>query len=1023
MRTSVTIQLALVCAGLLATAQAQTGPTLVPKWTNTTVFAGVFQANADGGAYNPATGNLLVSSTFPNLIVVCRPSDGASNAVLSLTGVAGGTYAVCGLNIGTNGVIYACNCAVAGGTKLYSWANESATPVNFANSTNGAGNVGQTMAMAGAGTNAVFILSSSTTGAVYVYYDGANWQSKQLTVSSGTVMGGFSIVSWSPSSCVFITKNISGAGNYNTFNPGMSSPITVVQTAFSSMPLGSIGAGTNKVSIQGAGGYDPVTGLFGFHTFTLTASPYTISNYLVLTTGNTLAAPNGCAPITSAVGVNTTGSDSGAHYGADFWGKGVFYTMPASTPSKGFGFRAYDVTAFKVSDISPASITTNTGASVAFAVVSGGSGLSYQWQVNTGSGYVNVSGSRFSGTNSNTLTISSAGTNDTGSYLCTVTGVSGSSWTSSAGALTVVPPPAVPTGLSATGGYEQISLSWNASANATSYNVYRGSSGNTVTNFIGSSTTTNFTDSGLSDATTWFYAVTGVNISGESAASGTVSAQTVPAAPTTPVATAGFGQVNLSWTAPAGATSYNIYRSTSSGTEIVMTNVTATSFTDMTVADASYYYVITAVGAGGQGATSSEVSGMPNFPTTIDAVNRYSYGANFGWMDWLGDTIHGAVVGTNVCSGYVYSANVGWIKLGSGFPANRIRYQNNSASDFGVNVDGSGNLSGYAYGANIGWVTFTNIGAPKVDLASGNLSGYVWSANCGWISLSNAVAYVQTDTIYSSDANGDGIPDLWELQNFGTINIDPNADPNGNGVSNMQEYLAGTNPLQPGNYLRNVPSTIVSGNHYAYGANFGWMDWLGDTIHGAVVGTNVCSGYVYSANVGWIKLGSGFPANRIRYQNNSASDFGVNVDGSGNLSGYAYGANIGWVTFTNIGAPKVDLASGNLSGYVWSANCGWISLSNTVAYVQAAALQQSAPPVTALKLGGTAFTGGGCGFGFTNVPGASSSFTVWTTTNLTQPFSNWTSLGNPKEVSSGSYQFTDPQAITNAQRFYRVTSP
>src|SRR5215472_3092441 len=122
--------------------------------------------------------------------------------------------------------------------------------------------------------------------------------------------------------------------------------------------------------------------------------------------------------------------------------------------------------------------------------------------------------------------------------------------------------------------------------------------------------------------------------------------------------------------------------------------------------------------------------------TTINSTNRYSYGANLGWIDWRSDTNNGAVIGEYVCSGYLYAANVGWISLGSGVPANGIRYQNNSANDFGVNQDGLGNLRGYAYGANIGWVNFENTGAPKVDLRTGVLSGSIYSANCGWISLS-----------------------------------------------------------------------------------------------------------------------------------------------------------------------------------------------------------------------------------------------------------------------------------------------
>jgi hypothetical protein len=81
---------------------------------------------------------------------------------------------------------------------------------------------------------------------------------------------------------------------------------------------------------------------------------------------------------------------------------------------------------------------------------------------------------------------------------------------------------------------------------------------------------------------------------------------------------------------------------------------------------------------------------------------------------------------------------------------------------------------------------------------------------------------------------------------------------------------------------------------------------------------------------------------------------------------------------------------------------------------------------SAPKLGGITFAGGGgggCGFCFTNVPGAS--FYVYASVDLTQPFTNWTKVGTVSEVPYGAYsqyQFTDPQATTNVQRFYRVSS-
>lgn len=85
--------------------------------------------------------------------------------------------------------------------------------------------------------------------------------------------------------------------------------------------------------------------------------------------------------------------------------------------------------------------------------------------------------------------------------------------------------PAAPTGLSATAGDAQVSLSWAASAAATSYKIKRATaSGGPYANIASGLAATSFTDAAVSNGTTYHYVVSAVNDSGESGDSTPASA-------------------------------------------------------------------------------------------------------------------------------------------------------------------------------------------------------------------------------------------------------------------------------------------------------------------------------------------------------------------------------------------------------------------------------------------------------------------------------------------------------------------
>ena len=205
-------------------------------------------------------------------------------------------------------------------------------------------------------------------------------------------------------------------------------------------------------------------------------------------------------------------------------------------------------------------------------------------------------------------------------------------------------PPATPTGLAATPSNHQVSLTWNTTTAASSYNVKRSTTSGGPYTHVANATVSNDTDTGLANGTTYYYVVSAVNANGESANSSEVSGTPnipPPGVPTGLTATAANLQVALAWNAITGATSYNVKRATTTGGPYAMVgSSTVATYTETGLSNGTaYYYVVSAVNANGESGNSTEASATPATvspdvtvivdPTQTKPISPWIYGINF----------------------------------------------------------------------------------------------------------------------------------------------------------------------------------------------------------------------------------------------------------------------------------------------------------------------------------------------------------------------------------------------------------
>jgi fibronectin type 3 domain-containing protein len=334
---------------------------------------------------------------------------------------------------------------------------------------------------------------------------------------------------------------------------------------------------------------------------------------------------------TSGIYTVTNSAASNTNFDATAAGGTTFYYVVQATNAGGVGPVSAEVSA--TPDIAPPSPPGSLTATPASGHVT------LNWSVGLGATGYNVKRSVASGLE--TVIDTAAGTSyldatvvNGNIYYYTVSSTNSAGESADSVEATAAMPPAAPTGLTATPGANQVSLNWTASSGpsgASSYKIARSTTSGSGYVVIGTvnSPAVSYNDTTAISGTTYYYAVAGVNASGQGLNTAEVSATPtgVPQAPTGVTVTTNYTGLTLTWTAAAGApTGYNVKRSTTSGTEVTLPaggNVAGTNFTDTTVTvGTTYFYTISALNGDGEGADSAEVSGAaPGTPLAYEPFN------------------------------------------------------------------------------------------------------------------------------------------------------------------------------------------------------------------------------------------------------------------------------------------------------------------------------------------------------------------------------------------------------------------